>query len=203
VVSDSRSGDIALLDDDLKLVSWLGREFERPTGVACRGDQIYVAETGKHRILIIDADGTVTTIGERGHELGQFNFPAAITIAGDTLWVGDTLNFRIQRISISSGRALSAFGQLGDASGETPRIKGIAVDRDGNLWVSDALLDQVSLYNRSGEFLMGLGESGAGPGQLSFPTGVSAHSDGRMAIVDSLNRRVQIFRLIDTGQEGD
>jgi sugar lactone lactonase YvrE len=119
------------------------------------------------------------------------------------LWVGDTLNFRIQRISLSSGHALSAFGQLGDASGETPRIKGIAVDRDGNLWVSDALLDQVSLYNQSGEFLMGLGESGAGPGQLSFPAGVSAHSDGRMAVVDSLNRRVQVFRLSDTSRESD
>ena len=125
----------------------------------------------------------------------------AIAIAGDTLWVGDTLNFRIQRISLSSGEALSAFGQLGDASGETPRIKGIAVDRDGNLWVADALLDEVSLYKQSGEYLMGLGESGAEPGQFSFPAGVSAHSDGRVAIVDSLNRRVQIFRLQGKSQE--
>ncbi|MGB5814635.1 MAG: hypothetical protein WBI27_05485 [Thermoanaerobaculia bacterium] len=203
VVSDSRSGGVALLDDELKLVRWLARELERPTGVACRGDQVYVAETGKHRLLIIDPDGSITTVGERGHDLGQFNFPTAIAIAGDTLWVGDTLNFRVQQISLSSGQALSAFGQLGDASGETPRIKGIAVDRDGNLWVSDALLDQVSLYNQSGEFLMRLGESGAGPGQLSFPAGVSAHSDGRMAVVDSLNRRVQVFRLVGTSLEGD
>jgi DNA-binding beta-propeller fold protein YncE len=201
VVSDSRSGDVALLDADLKLVRWLARELERPTGVACQDDQVYVAETGRHRLLIIEPDGTVTTIGERGYGLGEFNFPAAIAIAGDTLWVGDTLNFRIQRISLSSGKALSAFGQLGDSSGETPRIKGIAVDGNGNLWVSDALLDQVSIFNQNGEYLMRLGESGAEPGKLSFPAGVSAHSDGRVAIVDSLNRRVQIFRLQGKSQE--
>ncbi|MGB5814468.1 MAG: 6-bladed beta-propeller, partial [Thermoanaerobaculia bacterium] len=158
---------------------------------------------GRHRLLIVEPDGSTTTIGERGPDLGQFNFPAAIAVADDTLWVGDTLNFRIQRISLSSGQALAAFGQLGDASGETPRIKGITVDHDGNLWVSDALLDQVALYNQGGEFLMGLGESGIEPGQLSFPAGLSAHRDGRMAVVDSLNRRVQIFRLISTGQEVD
>jgi hypothetical protein len=90
---------------------------------------------------------------------------------------------------------------LGDSSGETPRIKGIAVDGNGNLWVSDALLDQVSIFNQNGEYLMRLGESGAEPGKLSFPAGVSAHSDGRVAIVDSLNRRVQIFRLQGKSQE--
>jgi hypothetical protein len=183
VVTDSRTGDVALLDRDLQLVRWLARGLERPSGVACRGDKTYVAETGRHRLLVIGPEDAVTTIGSRGNELGQFNFPAALAIDGDTLWVGDTLNFRLQKISLSSGQALTAFGQLGDAPGEMPRIKGVAVDRDGNLWIADAHLDQVSLYAQDGEFLMGIGETGAEPGQLSFPAGVAAHRDGKIAVV--------------------
>ena len=93
------------------------------------------------------------------------------------------------------------FGQLGDVSGTMPRLKGLSIDAAGHLWVSDAWLDQVSLYTRDGDLLMSLGGAGAAPGRFNFPAGIAAHVDGRVAVVDAQNRRVQVFDLLDVPEE--
>jgi hypothetical protein len=196
VVSDPGRGGVALLDQDLRLVRWLANDLARPTGVCCAEGTIYVTETAAHRILVIEADGGIRRMGERGGAPGQFNFPTALAVRGGTLFVADTLNFRIQQLDAASGRQLGLFGRLGDAPGEMPRLKGIAVDRAGNLWAADAHLDQVALYDRDGNFLIALGGPGGAPGQFSFPAGVAARVDGRIAVVDSLNRRLQVFELV-------
>lgn len=196
VATDAVAGKVALLGPDLGRVRWLAEGLERPTGVACDRGTVFIAETGKHRVVVIEPDGLRRTLGERGQGPGQFNFPTAVAVAGASLWVGDTLNFRIQRLRAASGAADGAFGQLGDSAGEMPRIKGIAVDSFGHLWVSDGQLDRVSLYTAGGALLMSLGRTGGEPGEFSFPAGVAAHADGRVAVSDSLNRRVQVFRLV-------
>jgi sugar lactone lactonase YvrE len=116
-----------------------------------------------------------------------------MALGGDALWVGDTLNFRLQRFDPVTGKFLSQFGRLGDAPGELPRLKGLAVDSKGRLWISDGYLDQVALFQTDGTFLMSFGGKGSSRGEFSFPAGIAAHEDGRMAVVDSLNRRVKIF----------
>ena len=62
--------------------------------------------------------------------------------------------------------------------------------------MSDAHLDQVSIYTAEGQLLLSLGRSGSAPGEFAFPAGVAAHPDGRVAVADALNRRVQVFRLL-------
>ncbi len=196
--SDPPSGRVALLGRDLSLVRWLAEDLERPTGVACGAGGVYVVETGRHRLLFLGDDGTRRVIGRRGEAPGELNYPAALAADGGALWVGDTLNFRLQKLD-PEGRPLASFGGLGDAAGETPRIKGVAVDRIGRLWVTDAYLDQVALYDATGGFLIGIGGTGDDPEGFVFPAGVAAHPDGRVAVVDSLNRRIKIFRLLEDG----
>ena len=77
-----------------------------------------------------------------------------------------------------------------------PRLKGLAVDAHGRIWITDAYLDQVALYDRQGRHLMSFGGAGTGPGEFAFPAGIAAHHDGRVAIVDSLNQRIQVFRSL-------
>lgn len=198
VVSDSVNGEIWLLDGRLTTARLVAGDLSRPTGVACMGDQVFVSETARHRVLVfaLDSNGKVVaqrSIGERGDGPAQFNFPTAVTLARNSLWVGDTMNFRVQELDPRSGAFLSQFGSLGDAPGDMPRIKGLVVDSRGHLWISDAHLDQVWLYRPDGTFLMDLGRPGSEPGEFSFPAGVAA-ADGRVAVVDSLNRRIQVFR---------
>lgn len=194
VVSDPPAGRVALLDQDLRLAGWLAEGLRRPTGIACIGARVYAVETGAHRVVELQDAGSAEVAGGRGEAPGRFNFPTALAADGATLWIGDTLNFRVQRIDPASGSVLAVFGTLGDASGEMPRIKGLAVDRAGRLWLSDALLDQVSLYTRDGGYLMSIGRHGDAPGEFYFPAGIAARSDGRVAIADSLNGRIQVLQ---------
>jgi len=202
VVSDSGSGKVALLDRDLARVRWLAEDLFRPTGIGCDGARIVLVETSAHRIRMLGPDGEDRTLGRRGTAPGEFNFPSPLALDGPTLLVGDTLNFRIQRIDRTTGSSLQTFGQLGDAPGETPRIKGVAVDASGRIWVSDAILDQVSLYRSDGTLLVSVGGTGSEPGRFSFPAGIAAHPDGRVAVVDSLNLRLQIFGPAVAGRGG-
>ncbi|HXG57537.1 MAG TPA: 6-bladed beta-propeller [Thermoanaerobaculia bacterium] len=200
VVTDARLGAVAVLDGELRRTRWLAEGLERPTGVACSGDEIFVVETAAHRVLVFDAAGTrKRSIGARGDGAGEFNYPTAIAIEGHSIVVGDTLNFRIQRIDAETGSAIDSFGRLGDAAGEMPRIKGIAVDSGQRVWISDAHLDAVAIYSIDGRFLGEFGHSGSAPGELSFPAGVAVSADGRIAVADSFNRRVQLFRLVAPG----
>jgi len=196
VVTDTELGKVALLDPQLRVARWLADGLLRPSGVACVGDRIFVAETGMHRIVELLPDGGIRPFGGRGAGPGEFNFPTAISTDGDDLLVGDALNFRLQRIDTVGGEFRDAFGQLGDAPGEMPRLKGLAVDARGNIWVSDGHLDRISLYDERGNLLLTLGGRGSEDGRFDFPAGIAAHPDGRVAVVDSFNRRVQIFRLV-------
>lgn len=195
VVTDAVGGRVALLGSDLKRRRFIAEGLDRPTGVACSGDTVWVVETGAHRLLAIEPAGR-RTFGARGGDEGHFNYPTSIAVSGETVFVGDTLNFRVQRLDALTGASLGAFGGLGDAAGDMPRLKGVAVDAFGNLWVADAHLDRVSLYAASGELLMSLGRTGSEPGEFSFPAGIATHHDGKVAVVDSLNRRVQVFRVV-------
>ena len=201
VASDSEGGRVAILGPDLRRRRWLAEGLSRPTGLACEGDTVFVAETGAHRVWALGADGAKRIIGDRGEGPGRFNFPTVLALAAGSLLVGDTLNFRIQRLDPANGAFIDSFGQLGDAAGEMPRLKGVAADSAGRLWVSDAYLDQVSLYDQKGALLLSLGGPGSSPGRFSFPAGVAASPDGRVAVVDALNRRVQVFRLVDENRE--
>lgn len=199
VVTDAAAGTVTLLDRELRLERRLVTGMSRPTGVVCAGDRLFVVETAAHRVRVMESDGDWRTVGDRGEMPGDFNYPTSIAVDGATLLVGDTLNFRIQRLDPESGDPIGAFGRLGDSPGEMPRIKGVAVDRLGHVWVSDAHLDRVSVYDPDGRLLISIGRRGEAAGEFSFPAGIAAHPDGRIAVADSLNRRVQVFRVLDDG----
>lgn len=196
VVTDSATGDVLLLDRALRIRDRLATALRRPTGVACAGGEIFVAETAAHRVRVLSDGGETRSLGRRGAAPGEFNYPTSLAVDGDGLWVGDSMNFRVQRIETTTGAPLDSFGRLGDAPGEMPRVKGLAMDAGGRLWVADAHLDGISMYRRDGTYLMTIGLRGDEPGAFSFPAGIAAGPRGDVAVVDSFNRRIQIFRLV-------
>ncbi len=168
------------------------------TRVGERAGRSFVPAADGDALFVFEPDRVVRVLGGRGDGPGEFNFPTVIAPGLERLWVGDTLNFRIQGFEPQSGEFFFSFGRLGDSPGEMPRVKGLTVDSAGRLWISDAHLEQIAIYSPDGIFLTALGGPGRGPGTFSFPAGLAAHPDGRVAVVDSLNRRVQILRL-ETG----
>ena len=69
----------------------------KPSGIACFGDRVVVSDYENSALVVFDMDGNyLSTIGELGAAPLQFNTPGAMTVSGDTLYVLDMGNRRIQ-----------------------------------------------------------------------------------------------------------
>jgi 6-bladed beta-propeller/NHL repeat len=92
----------------LKTIGALGRNesiFKRCTGLAIdrRSDTLYVVDTVAMRVVVLNSEGQLLNrIGKPGDGPAEFNYPTHIAVAGDgTLWVVDSLNFRVQHLDAS------------------------------------------------------------------------------------------------------
>ena len=86
-------------------------QLEGPDGIAIAGGDIYVADTGNDRIEVLNEKGEwVTQWGSLGTGAGQFKNPLAIAVSPTgKVWVGDSLNRRVQEFS-STGTFIEAIG---------------------------------------------------------------------------------------------
>ena len=134
--------------------SGLAAQFNFPRGVTLDGaGNLYVADTGNHRIRKITPAGLVNTVAGTGTEgfldgpgaTAQFSAPRGIVIddAG-SLYVGDHGNNRIRKINPIgevSTLAGTGAGDYVDGPGGTAMMnkpKGVALDKEGNLYVAES-----------------------------------------------------------------
>ena len=108
--------------------------------------------------------------------------------------VTDPLNYRIQIFS-RDGVYLSGIAkEAGDASGDFSKPKGVAVDGDGHVYVADAMLDVIQIFDEQGRLLLVFGDKGSHPGEFWMPAGIFIGSDDTIYVADAYNYRVQTFR---------
>ena len=78
----------------------------------------------------------------------------------------------------------------------------MATDSDGNLYVVDALFENIQIFDPQGRFLMHWGENGTTPGCFWLPRGIAIDTHDRIWVADAYNRRVQVFkRVVDYEQD--
>ncbi|MBI5236170.1 MAG: hypothetical protein HY886_07980 [Deltaproteobacteria bacterium] len=128
-------------------------QFSYPDNITTDGTNLYVADTGNHRIRkIVISSAVVTTLAGAGNgsadgtgTAATFNSPAGITIAGTNLYVSDTGNHTIRKIVIATGVVTTPVGSAGnpgstDGVGSAARFynpRGIIADGT-NLYVADS-----------------------------------------------------------------
>ncbi|MHB8798364.1 MAG: 6-bladed beta-propeller [Thermoanaerobaculia bacterium] len=162
--------------------------------LAANGDLLLTDVGAGEVVRVSPTEGVVARSGRRGPAPGEFNFPTAILEAPDgTVWVLDTLNFRVQHLGASLAPT-GSFGQLGDGSGHFALPKGLAMDADGHLYVSDARFDNVQVFDQTGRFLLAVGLRGSRPGEFWSPAGLAFGPDGTLAVADPGNGRVQLLQ---------
>ena len=79
------------------------------------------------------------------------------------------------------------------APGEFAKPTNVAVDKDGNLYVSDTLNFRVEVFDAEGHFLRTFGKAGDGPGYFARPKGIAIDGDGHVWVADGMQNRVQVF----------
>ncbi len=199
LVVDAQLGYVARLDHGGHPRGTIGKgQLNWPTGVARdpASGRIYVADTRNHQIKVFnDAGELLQSFGKHGEAPGEFNSPTFLSIAGDKLYVTDTLNARAQVFTLD-GVPLQVVGRRGLFMGDMPRPKGIAVDRDGNIYVVESYFDYLLVFNAAGDFLLPIGGTGSGVGQFYQPGGVWVDQRDRIYIADTFNGRVVILQFL-------
>ncbi|NEN85356.1 fibronectin type III domain-containing protein, partial [Paenibacillus elgii] len=177
-------------------------EFNGPARVSVdSSDNIYVADTGNHRIQkLMAATGVWSECGGgAGTGPGQFSSPSEVAVdSSGNVYVADAGNHRIQKLTIATG-AWSEWKRSGGGSGsvlgEFNNPKGVAVDGSGNVYVADSNNERVQRLDISSnswsEWIYIGGVVGKGLGEFKYPNGVAVDSGGNVYVADFGNHRIQ------------
>jgi DNA-binding beta-propeller fold protein YncE len=88
---------------------------------------------------------------------------------------------------------LGEFSSGGAEDGQLMWPAAIAIDADGNIYISDEALHRISIFDPQGRFLGKWGSKGNGAGQFDRPAGLAFDQDQHLLVVDGLNSRIQRY----------
>jgi uncharacterized protein (TIGR03663 family) len=130
------------------------------------------------------------------------NMPRNLAIAPDgSIYIADSGNSRIVHLD-AQGKVLNAFGsrtpdkQTPPAPGTFNEPWGVAVDAQGNVYVTDTWNHRVQKFDANGKFLLEWGVAGLssdGSDRFWGPRGIAVGPGGNVYITDTGNRRVAVF----------
>lgn len=188
-----------------------GAVFEWPTGIAVddvRG-HIYVTDVKKHDVFAFDMKGKLLfSFLEKADRDdvadGGFNIPLALDVASDgRVFVIDFINARVKVYS-PRGEFLSAWGKRGDGLTSFGMIKGLAIDNEDHVYVTDADTNKVKIFDLDGNALTTFGgrfvssKPGMGAaGGFSLVSGIEVDSKGGIFIADQFNKNFQVFQYLN------
>ncbi|MDH5639695.1 MAG: PQQ-binding-like beta-propeller repeat protein [Nitrospira sp.] len=197
--------------------------LNEPAALALDGrGTLYVADQSNNRVRAIDLEtrmirtavgtGSATYNGDGMQAtVAAVAGPSGLACADDgTLFIADTFNGRIRAVDPATGLIRTVAGDggeyryQGDAeppSASLSRPSGIAVDQDGNLYLTDSDNHLIRKWNRGNgvlERVAGVGATGfsgdGGPAlqaALNYPFGIAVDRDGRLVVADTFNHRLR------------
>lgn len=169
----------------------------RPIDVAvdAKTNNIYVTGNESHNIMVFDSSGRlIREWGGNGAETGEFRYPATIAVTANLdVAVVDVFNTRVQLFQ-SDGIFLIAIGEWGVLPGQLFRPKGIAIDPQGLLYVSDSYMNVIQVFNDSGKFQHVLKPENA-KHEIMTPAGIAIAENNRLYIAEMLNHRISVYQI--------
>jgi hypothetical protein len=169
-----------------------------------RDGNAYVAIPGLNSIQKFSESGVlIAEWNVEGSDDGEFKSPCAITTdETGNVYVVDAANNRIQKFT-SDGQFLAKWGSQGSSDGQfnffdnlfdtyyiAPRI---AIDNQGNVFVSDTFNHRIQKFNSNGQFITKWGSEGSGDGEFRSPTGIAIDKSGKVNVIGVDNDRIQQF----------
>ncbi|NOX64569.1 MAG: hypothetical protein GXO85_01930 [Chlorobi bacterium] len=201
-VADAERREVVVFDNDLNYINSFGNPAElKPTDVFFYDNKLFVSNMLKHRIEVYDTGNYdhLYNLPDSNYQQGDpgfLNSPINICVANNILYVSDFGAFKIKEFTLK-GEFIDSVGSYGKGLGQFVRPKGIAVDKEGKLYVVDAGFENVQIFDKKGNLLMFFGGTYNGPGGMWLPAKVIIDYDNlkyfQKYVDDRFNLKYLIF----------
>jgi sugar lactone lactonase YvrE len=187
--------------------------------------QLYIADQSNNRVRAVDLKtGIIRTVAGTGSAVydgdgkpateSSLAGPSGLAVAAGTLYIADTFNGRIRSVDLATGMIATVAGDGGSYRYQSPddppsssvsRPSGIAVDREGNLFLTDSDSHLIRRWERATGLLTRIAGTGSassvGDGGsaleagLCYPFGIVADGERTLLIADTFNHRIRALSL--------
>jgi DNA-binding beta-propeller fold protein YncE len=174
-------------------------------------DRLFVADAQLHHVLVFNARhekqasfGADVLVRPGGVAIDRENRFLYVADSGnDVVDVFDADNFKLLR---QLGKPSRKHEQTDPGTFSLP--ESVAVDRDGNVYVTDTFNNRIEIFDADGQFINMFGKNGDGPADFERPKGIAVDCDGHIWVVDAAQNLVKVFNqqgrlLIYFGGQGN
>jgi DNA-binding beta-propeller fold protein YncE len=148
--------------------------------------RLWIIDSGNSRVAVFNGEGGYLG-GFAGLGSGHFALrnPAGIAIHGDSLYVADTWNGRVNGYGLS--------GEWKGTAGSLYGPRGVAVSPKGRVYVTDSGNNRLMSYDASLGDETVIGKKGVGKGEFSGPIGITVSPSGNVYVADMGNHRIEVL----------
>ena len=159
-------------------------------------DRLFVSDAKMRRILVFNT---------KHEQEGQFGAdvlvrPGGIALDNENrfLYVADTGNDVIDVFDADTFKYLRQIGKPSHKHEQTDPgtfslPESVAVDSDGNVFVTDTFNDRVEIFDADGNFMSMFGKNGDSPADFERPKSIAVDADGHIWVVDAVKGLVKVF----------
>ena len=162
-------------------------QFSYPCGISTKGDMLYVADSGNHRVQGLTSSGKfLHKFGQQGSGQGQFDWPRAVIIdSNNKLIVSNYSNDRIQIFNENGGWLLTIDGKgSGNHSFQSPW--GLALDPQGNIHVAAQDSNTIKVFSKEGVYVRMYGDP-------KYPIGIAIDDEGYSLVSETRGHCLSIY----------
>ncbi len=162
----------------------------KPVNLAIDTDgTCYVADAGLRRVLVFDKEGQYLRAFGDPENLR----PVDVAIHENKLYVCDRGGGVVLVLDKVSGEELGRVGSLGSGEAQFYMPTNLALDGEGNLFVTDTGNARILVFDAQGTYLRSYSSRGKAPGLVARPKGIAVDREGRVFVVDASFENIQIF----------
>jgi DNA-binding beta-propeller fold protein YncE len=200
-VADTKVGAVFIFNPESRDTEFIKHGVDARFGrifglVIDDSDRLFVSDGQYNHVLVFNSEHKLQ--GQFGE--GVMNDPAGLAIDEENrfLYVANTGSDQVLVYDADTFKLLRKIGTAGKkhtltTNGDFSDPTNVAVDKDGNLFVTDTMNDRVEVFDAEGTFIRTFGKNGDGPGEFTRPKGIAIDCDGHVWVADAMMNRLQVF----------